>query len=89
MNYNPRRISFLICMLLNLGKAVQLKPKFEIHAVYVYEKMDIDLMQLKQNYGIGNGFYKQLHRFFIGYLEEAHAKNFIHGDIKPRLTFEN
>ena len=66
-----------------------MKPKFEVYAVHLYERMDMDLMQLKRENKLSDDFYTQLRQFFIDYLEAAKEAAFIHGDIKPRLRLDN
>ena len=73
---------------LNLLKAVQMKPKFEVHALFIYEQMEMDLNQFKRKKKLGADFYKQLQQFFVRYLKVSEQMNFMHGDIKPRTTLE-
>ena len=64
-----------------------MKPEFEVYFVFIYEEMDMDLMQFKQQNKLEVGFFKELHRFFVDYLAVFEEKR-IHHDIKPRLEFE-
>ena len=64
-----------------------MKPEFEVYAVSILEKMDMDLMQFKRQNKPGVAFFKELHRFFVDYLAVFEEKR-IHHDIKPRLEFE-
>ena len=74
-----------IITLLNLIKAIEIKRVgFELYALYVYEEMDMNLVQFKRQNKPGMDFCKQLHRFLVDYLKAAKEANFIHCDIKPR-----
>ena len=61
---------------------------FEVHAVLVMEKVEMNLMQLKQSVDLEDGFYCQLRDFFVSYLQKAEENNMIHGDIKPRVALK-
>ena len=75
-------------MLLNWIKAIRMKPVFEVHAVFVMEKMDLNLMELKRSHNVEDDFYFQLRDFFVCYLQKAEADDFVHGDIKPRVALK-
>ena len=65
-----------------------MKPTFEVHAVFVMEQMEMNLMELKQSGNFENDFYVELRDFFVGYLKEA-ENELVHGDIKPRVALKN
>ena len=80
---------------MNLKKAIQMKPTFEVHYITIWQQMDSDLMQLKRNYKLKPLFYGQVRDFFVKYINisrvsgEVSRLQFIHGDIKPRVALQN
>ena len=74
--------------ILNTIKAIQLEPRFEVHALFVSVKMDLNLKELKRSNELVLGFYRQLQDFLFSYLKTTRSYWMIHGDIKPRLALE-
>ena len=65
-----------------------MKPTFELHGVFIMEKMEINLMQMKLNADFEENFYVELRNFFVNYLKECETTLHIHGDIKPRVALK-
>ena len=71
---------------MNLKKAIQMKPTFEVHHIIILELMEMDLMHLKQNYMLDPGFYGQVRDFGVNWINNGWL---LHGDIKPRVALQN
>ena len=64
-----------------------MNPSFEVHAVFVMEKLQMNLMQLKHSHR----FYLdeicvELRDFFVRYIQIR--SGMVHGDIKPRVALK-
>ena len=72
---------------IELKKAIQMKPTFEVHYIVILELMKMDLMHLKRNYMLDAGFYGQVRDLCVNWINNEFSIS--HGDIKPRVALQN